>query len=171
MADWPAAGERDPGIEADLDVVIQLVGGVRNARAEAGIAAASWLPLHVAGPLASGPTFRLLHPAIERLSRSRPLVIAARPELDIAAPGGLVVIAGDLEARIGIAREASLPERDQARLEKELADAEGFLAAANARLANADFMAKAPPAVVAGATARATELTDLVARLRARLEA
>ncbi len=171
VADWPAAEERDPAIEAELDAVIELVGGIRNARAEAGIPAASWLPVHVAEPMASGPTFQLLHPAIERLSRSRPLVIGTRSELATAAPGGLVVIAGDLEARIEIRQDAGVPERDKARLEKELAEAEGFLAAANARLANVEFVAKAPPAVVAGATARAAELIELVARLRARLEA
>ncbi|MEO8469828.1 MAG: class I tRNA ligase family protein, partial [Chloroflexota bacterium] len=171
VASWPSAGARDLAIEAELGAVIQLVGGIRNARAEAGIAAASWLPLRVAGPMTSGPTLQLLHPAIERLSRGRPLVIGTRAELATAAPDGLVVIAGDLEARVEIVRDARLPERDRDRIEKELAEADGFLAAANARLANADFMAKAPPAVVAGATARATELAELVARLRARLEA
>ena len=171
VANWPVAGERDPAIEAELDAVIELVGGIRNARGEAGIPAAAWLPVHVAGPMASGLTFQLLHPAIERLSRSRPLVIDTRSGLATAVPGGLVVIAGGLEARIEIAQEAGHKGDDRGRLEKELAEAEGFLAAANARLANVEFVAKAPPAVVAGATARATELFELVARLRARLEA
>jgi len=171
VAAWPATGERDLAIEAELDAVIDLVGGVRNARAEAGIPAAAWLPVHAAGSLTSSPTFKLLHPAIERLSRSRPLVIGTRADIAAAAPDGLVVIAGDLEARIEMANEAAPPERDQARLEKEMAAAEGFLAAANARLANAEFVAKAPPAIIAGAVARATELAELVARLRARLEA
>ena len=59
--------------------------------------------------------------------------------------------------------------RDRGRLEKELAEAEGHLAAANARLANRAFTEKAPAEVVAGARQRATELTEQVARLRERL--
>ncbi len=55
------------------------------------------------------------------------------------------------------------------RLEKELAEAEGFLAAARARLANEAFTLKAPPSVVDGARVREAELADAVARLRERL--
>jgi valyl-tRNA synthetase len=44
-----------------------------------------------------------------------------------------------------------------------------MLAAARARLENAEFTSKAPPAVVEGAIARAAELSDQVARLEARL--
>jgi valyl-tRNA synthetase len=59
--------------------------------------------------------------------------------------------------------------RDRARLEKELAQAEAHLAAARARLANAAFTDKAPPAVVAGARTREAELSEQVERLRSRL--
>ena len=58
---------------------------------------------------------------------------------------------------------------ERARLEKELAGARTMLAAARARLENEAFTSKAPPAVVEGAVARATELADQVARLEARL--
>ena len=73
-------------------------------------------------------------------------------------------------SRPGSSTEAAGPsDGDQARLEKELAEAEGFLAAARARLANEAFTSKAPPAVVEGARAREAELADKVARLRERL--
>ena len=55
------------------------------------------------------------------------------------------------------------------RLERELAEAEGFLAAARARLANEAFTSRAPAAVVEGARTREAELTDQVERLRSRL--
>jgi valyl-tRNA synthetase len=64
----------------------------------------------------------------------------------------------------------SLPDRERARLERELAEAEGFLAAVRARLANPAFVGKAPPAVVEGARAREAELVDAVGRLRTRLQ-
>ena len=78
--------------------------------------------------------------------------------------------AGDIEATIlPPAASGDASGRDRARLEKELTEAEGHLAAARARLANAAFTAKAPPAVVEGARTREAELADQVARLRERL--
>jgi valyl-tRNA synthetase len=84
--------------------------------------------------------------------------------------GGLSVIAGAVEAVVRpAARDEIQEERDRARLERELADAQGLLASARARLANEAFTSKAPPAVVEGAQARATELEELVNRLTQRL--
>ncbi|HEX4896722.1 MAG TPA: class I tRNA ligase family protein, partial [Candidatus Limnocylindrales bacterium] len=169
VADWPTAGARDLAAEADVDTIVELVRAIRNARAEAGIVAASWLPVGVVVPTALSPAFEALAPAIARLARARPLTThATHAALEAAAPSGLAVIAGELEARI--VTEASGPsDGDQARLEKELAEAEGFLAAARARLANEAFTSKAPPAVVEGARAREAELADTVRRLQARL--
>ena len=82
------------------------------------------------------------------------------------------MIVGDLEAIAHPPTEGADPAAaslERARLERELADAETWLAAAIERLANKAFMAKAPPAVVAGARARADELTEQVERLRDRL--
>ena len=66
------------------------------------------------------------------------------------------------------ARRRRPPDRT-GRLERELAEAEGYLIAARERLANEAFISKAPPAVVEGARAREAELADQVARLRERL--
>ena len=88
------------------------------------------------------------------------------------AKTGLTVIVGEIEAVVSIAADggaAASADADRARLEKQLAEAEGFLVAARARLANEEFMAKAPAAVVDGARAREAELADQVERLRARL--
>jgi len=81
------------------------------------------------------------------------------------------VLAGEIEAVIGRPPDesATTADLDRARLEKELAEAEGRLAAARARLANEAFTSKAPPAVVEGARASEAELADQVARLRDRL--
>ncbi|TAK03030.1 MAG: valine--tRNA ligase [Chloroflexota bacterium] len=169
VADWPAAGARDAAAEAEVDAIVELVRAIRNARAEAGIVAATWLPADVAVPARFTKAFEALGPAIERLSRARPLTVhASRAALEVAAPSGLAVIAGELEARISTA-ETAPSDGDRVRLEKGLAEAEGFLAAARARLANEAFTAKAPPAVVEGARAREAELTETVERLKARL--
>ena len=58
---------------------------------------------------------------------------------------------------------------ERARLEKELAQAEAALASARARLADATFLAKAPPHIVEGARTREAELAERVGKLRASL--
>ena len=93
---------------------------------------------------------------------------------DGADGGHLSVVTGLAEASIGLKRQGQAPDAanaaaEQARLERELADAERLLVAARARLANAAFLEKAPPAVVDGARASEAELLATVARLRGRL--
>jgi valyl-tRNA synthetase len=112
-----------------------------------------------------------LGPAVERLARARPLeVVPDRAALGVATGESLAVVAGGLEALIVLGGgTAASAEADRARLEKELAEAEGYLAAARARLANEAFTSKAPAAVVEGARAREAELVDQVERLKARL--
>ena len=63
--------------------------------------------------------------------------------------------------------DADALERD--RLDRDLAEAEGWLAAARERLANESFVSRAPVAVVDGARAREAELADQVDKLRDRL--
>ncbi len=174
VADWPTvAGEAaDTAAEVEVAALIELVRAVRNARAEARVEPAAWLPVDVFVPDSLGLTFEALRPAIERLARARPL----RREMSLASirmgvEGGLSVIHGEIEAIVRpAARDEAQEERDRARLERELAEAQALLASARARLANEAFTSRAPAAVVEGARARATELEELVARLVQRLE-
>jgi valyl-tRNA synthetase len=118
------------------------------------------------------PLFESLAPAIARLARARPFVLAGTSAELARAAGALEIVlpAGDIEATVlpPLTSDATA-DRDRARLEKELGEAEAHLAAARARLANAAFTDKAPPAVVAGARTREAELSEQVERLRSRL--
>ncbi|MGZ6339905.1 MAG: valine--tRNA ligase [Candidatus Limnocylindrales bacterium] len=171
-ARWPVAGSADEQAEARVGALIELVRGIRNARAEAKVDPAAWLPTNAFVPPLFGPTFEELRPALERLARARPLERRLAPEdLHAAAgEGALAVLVGDLEAAVrpGVV-DAAAAAGERARLERELTEAERLLAAARVRLANAAFIAKAPPPVVAGARAREAELAEQVARLGERL--
>jgi valyl-tRNA synthetase len=173
VADWPVVRPDASDTEAESQVasLIDLVRAVRNARAEAKIEPAAWLPVDVFVPEPLGPTFEALKPAIERLSRAKPLLRAAGVDtIRQGSDGGLSVIAGDIEAMVRPAvRDEAQEERDRTRLERELADAQGLLAASRARLANEAFTSRAPAAVVDGVRARTAELEELVARLAQRL--
>ena len=171
VARWPGVGERDVAAEADVDAIVALVRGIRNARAEARIEPATWLPVDVAIPTSLSPAFESLQPAIERLARARP--ITRHLTVDGLRPAGdgstdLVVVSGDLEAIVrssGPAADPAAGRLERARLERELRDAEERLAAARMRLADASFVSKAPPHIVEAARAREAELADLVDRL------
>jgi valyl-tRNA synthetase len=172
---WPGIGERDTDAEREVGALIDLVTEIRNARASAKLPAADWLETLVFVPTALGASFEALRPAIERLARARPLRRELTPEAlaAVTRPGDLAVIVagGEIEATIRpavVTEDADALER--ARLERELTEAEGRLAAARERLANDAFVSRAPAAVVDGARAREAELADQVDRLRDRLE-
>ncbi len=180
VAGWPVADGADPALDAAIGEVIETIVAIRNARAQADLPAGAWLETHLAPAPDAFDTFGALAPAIARLARARPLVLA-RATTGLARPAGaleIVLPAGDIEATVlpptpvggtDPGPDAGTSGLDRARLEKELSEAEGHLAAAEARLANPSFTEKAPPAVVDGARTRATELGDQVARLRERL--
>ena len=170
VAAWPDRSARTAGrddeLEQEVAAVVDLVRGIRNARAEAGVDAAAWLPVSVALPAVLTDTFETLRPAIARLARARPLTTNA--PRDSRAPDGLAVVTGGMEALVE-RHAAADPDRDRARLERELAEAEGFLAATRVRLANESFISRAPAAIVEGARAREAELVEQVERIRRRL--
>ncbi len=173
VARWPGVGEADPVAERDVAILIDLVGEIRNARATAKLPAADWLETLVYVPVALGPTFEGLRPAIERLARARPLRRELTPEALEAAlgPGDLTVLVagGEIEAAIRPkTTDASAGALEHERLIRDLAEAEGWLKAARARLADDAFVTRAPAPVVEGARAREAELDEQVARLRER---
>jgi valyl-tRNA synthetase len=67
--------------------------------------------------------------------------------------------------------ERELGDEERRRLERELEKLEGEIAAAETRLSNEAFLAKAPPAVVEGNRARLAELVDRRRGLQAGLGA
>ena len=175
VARWPGVGERDAEAEAQVGALIDLVTEIRNARASARLPAADWLETLVFVPLELGHTFEALRPAIERLARARPLRRELTPEaLEAATTTGdltIIVAGGELEAAVRVGTpHADSADLERDRLERELAEAEGWLAAARERLANPSFVSRAPAEVVDGARAREAELADQVARLRDRLD-
>jgi valyl-tRNA synthetase len=167
---WPVAGARERQVEADVEQLLELVRGIRNARAEAGIEPAAWLPVEIAASGRLADAVVSLQSALARLARARPLTLGSSGETEAAQPSrGLAVIVGELRATVG-GSERRDDDAERARLQKELGDAERQLASAEARLADETFLARAPSHIVDGARARAAELTDRIARLRASLE-
>jgi valyl-tRNA synthetase len=168
VARWPDGADlesrRDLRAEREVEQVLELIRAVRNARATAGTPASAWLALEVRVPDALTPTFEALGPAIERLSRARPLTrVGDRAELAAGAPGTIGILAGEIDARLDAADADG--GADRARIEKELAQATAALEATRARLADRTFLDRAPAAIVEGARVRETELAARTERL------
>ncbi len=171
VARWPGVGARDGATEAEVETIRALVTEIRNARAAAKVPAGDWLATRVHVPVELGTTFEALRPAIERLARARPLSrdLTAEQLQAQVQPGDLVVIVPGSETQAVIrpaGADVGSASLERERLERELAEAEGWLAAARERLANDAFTSRAPAAVVDGARAREAELADQVIRLR-----
>jgi valyl-tRNA synthetase len=171
-ANWPVGPDLESAADEDqaaaVAEVLELVVQIRNARADAAIEPGTWLDAELRFEQADhANVFEEIADVVGRLARIRPTVSASdAPVIDESA---LVVVSAGAEARLSVSAEDR--ERDRARLEKELAEAERLLAGTRAKLANDSFVSKAPANVVDGVRAREAELTELAQRLREHLDA
>jgi valyl-tRNA synthetase len=171
VARWPdpaAVGGVDATAAAGVSDLLELITAIRNARSDTGIDAGTWLAATVVPRTAAlRAAISGLDEAVSRLARVRVAVADEAAVLD-SVPNALAVVTDAAEARLA-ATEGDR-ERDRARVERELAEAQQHLEGARARLADPRFTERAPAHVVDGARQRVMELDDRVARLRDHLE-
>ncbi|TME13276.1 MAG: valine--tRNA ligase [Chloroflexi bacterium] len=174
VASWPQSarvgGLRDAGVERNVGRVLDLIRGIRNARAEARIQPAAWLDAQLAAPGDVNAAVRELRPAIERLARVKATVLPA-DVASLGAQGKLSVVAGGLEASLFPHADPETVDRERHRLERELAQVETRLESARARLADPAFTGRAPAAVVDGTRRGESNLAAQAASLREKLGA
>jgi len=169
LASWPAharLGAEDA--EAEIGWVIDLVTAIRSLRAEMNITMATEVPLVLVGVSAETEARAgRWADVIKRLAR------LSRMSMAQSVPQGAVqlVVRGEVGALplVGVIDFAA----EEARLNKELARATSDIARVDAKLANADFMRRAPEEVVEGerekrdeAEGRRKKHEEALARLR-----
>ncbi|RLC90319.1 MAG: valine--tRNA ligase [Chloroflexi bacterium] len=167
VAPWPLqdAALLDDEAEAQMAVLMELVRGIRNARAEYDVPAGK----RVAATLAAGalaPVLAARREVLIQLARLDPeaLTIVAEAEpLSQAAS----VVAGELVAYLPLAGLVDLVA-ERARLQKLLANLDDRIAVSEGRLAG-PFTEKAPAAVVERERARLAEMQAEAAQLREQL--
>jgi valyl-tRNA synthetase len=146
LAAWPADTDfEDFEAEGEIGWIIDLVTAVRSVRAEMNIAPGSEIPLVlVAASTATQARAERWIEFIRRLARLSGIATAD------SAPQGAVqlIVRGEVAALPlqGVIDFAA----EKARLEKEMARAKSDIARIDAKLANADFIARAPEDVVEG---------------------
>jgi valyl-tRNA synthetase len=169
LAAWPKHAQlAADDAEAEIGWVIDLVTAVRSLRAEMNITMATEVPLVLVGVSAETEARGARWAdVIKRLAR------LSRMSLSPSVPPGAVqlVVRGEVVALplVGVIDFAA----EEARLNKELARAKSDIARVDAKLANADFMRRAPEDVVEGerekreeADDRRRKLEEALARLR-----
>ena len=167
LAPWPKhEGLADLEAEAEIGWVVDLVTAIRSVRAEMNITAE--VPVMLVGASAAtaaraGRWAEIIR-RLARLSDVSPAASAPQGAVQLVVRGEVVAL--PLKGVIDFAAE-------KARLEKEMARAKSDIARIDAKLANADFVRRAPEDVVEGerekreeAEARRSKINEALERLK-----
>ena len=170
---WPRhdANLIDPAAAAEMDWVIRLISEVRAVRSELNVPAAARIPLMVKDANDAALARLAAHEGlITRLARLASVGRASGPGSNGGATNGAVPIMLDdatavlpLEGVIDLAQEA-------ARLRREVEKAAGEIAKIDKKLANPNFLAKAPGGVVEEQRERRAEAAQLHEKLATALD-
>ena len=163
---WPKpAGRRDEAAEREVEMLTEIVRAIRNIRAEQHVEPGRRIDVVVQATPSAG-RFGGAMPYIQTLAGWRIWRFAAwtipKPEKAIAAIAAGVPVYVPLAGLVDI-------EQEIARLEKELAETEKQLAGVTGRLANENFVSKAPANVVEREREKQRELAERAELLRQRL--
>jgi valyl-tRNA synthetase len=166
LAPWPdLAGYESPEDEAQIGWMIDLISEIRSIRAELNVPAAAQIPLVLvdAAPDAAMRAAKW-NETIRRLARLADVTMApAVPAGAVQAIVGQTVIALPLGEFIDVVAE-------RARLAKEIVREEKDAAKTDAKLANPDFLERAPEEVVDENRQRRADALARIAKMRAALE-
>jgi valyl-tRNA synthetase len=166
LASWPHHdGLDDPAAEAEIGWVIDLINAIRSVRAEMNIRVDVPLVLSETLPETKARAGRWGE-FLKRLARLSAISFAAAPP-----PGAVQLLVRGEVAALPLAGIIDLAA-ERTRLEKEMAKVKGDMARVDAKLGNADFLARAPEEVVEGerekreeAEARHLKIVEALARL------
>ncbi|KAA0123017.1 valine--tRNA ligase [Methylobacterium sp. P1-11] len=168
LASWPELGGlADAAAEAEVGFVVDLVSQIRSARSETNVPAAAQIPLVMVG---AAPEVRARveawHDTLLRLARLSEITFADTPpknSVQLLVRGSVAAL--PLEGVVDLAAEV-------ARLKKEQGKAQGEIKKIDAKLGNADFVARAPEEIIEenrerreSEAARLVKIEEALARL------
>jgi valyl-tRNA synthetase len=166
LSAWPhLEGLEDATAEAEIGWVIDLINAVRSVRAEMNVAGGTALPLVLVSPTKETDSRAVAwSDFIKRLARVSSI------ESVTAAPSQSVqlIVRGEVVA-LPLAGVIDIPA-ERARLEKDKAKAEADIARVDAKLANQQFLARAPEEVVEEEREKREEAEARRAKIKEALE-
>ncbi len=160
VAPWPAFSYTDPAAEAEISSMMALVTEVRRFRSDQGLRPGQRVAARLVGIEAT--------PLAGHEEQIRSLLRLTGPADGFAASAALA--AEDITVELDVAGAVDVAA-ERRRLEKDLAAARSVADQAERKLANADFTAKAPAAVVDKTRQRLAAAQSDLARLQDRLSA
>ncbi len=171
LAAYPTADDDHDAAEAEaaFDLLRELIVSIRNVRNEYKVEAARWVAATVVG----GPhtaMFQEQAALISRLARVDDAKLDIIATLDEKPRHVAALVIGEIEAFLPLAGMIDL-DVERARLAKELETAESDVSRRAARLANANFVDKAPEHVVQREREALESARAALERLRERLAA
>jgi valyl-tRNA synthetase len=155
----------DAEAEGELGWLVRLIGGIRTARSELNEPPSAKLKLLQQD--ANETTLSRLERNAEAIERLARVELATQVETRPPA-ASLAVLVDEATFALPVGEVVDLAA-ERARLGKEIAKAEAEADKLEARLGNADFVAKAPEEVVEEQRERLRELRELIAKLKAAL--
>ena len=170
---WPEQKEAFmfAGVNDDMRILQDVVRSLRNLRAEAHVPPQQWLNRAVVRVSSGTHTAEVLKASVNQvcnLCRVRE-VLLEEPGKEWAYGASLSSVTGDCEVKLPVGDVLDVP-KEIARLQGEIAAVEKNIAASQARLNKADFVARAPAEVVEKERGKVSEGTAQVERLKANLE-
>jgi valyl-tRNA synthetase len=169
VAPFPAAHPEllDPQAEAEMNLLMAVITSVRNLRGEMNIPPGSKVPIQCYSPHETALSSLARHArSLEILAKIDGL--AFNPPGDRPQAAAKAVVA-DVEIYLPLAGLIDFAEEDR-RLTKEMDKISKDLTTAQRKLANEDFMAKAPADVVAKEKEKVQTLTGKMAKLKSHKE-
>ncbi|MET0545405.1 MAG: class I tRNA ligase family protein, partial [Caulobacterales bacterium] len=163
---WPSypATLQDPAADAEVEWVINLISEARSVRAELNIPPSAKMPMLLIGAsLESSQRLERYQDLIDRLARLEYSTTAyAAPE------GAVTLVLGEATAAMQVTGLVDVAA-ETARLKKELGKLDGEISKIDAKLGNAQFVAKAPEEVIEEQKERRDEAQAAKAKLEAAL--
>jgi valyl-tRNA synthetase len=157
-------GKVDEAAETWMETLKTTVSACRNLRGEMGVSPAARVPLVVAGQKEEIGKIQAFAPLLCALAKLSDIRYAEDLPADALAPTAIVG-----ETRLMLVVEIDLAA-ERARLTKEIEKQEKQVAQAKAKLENANFLARAPEAVVVQETERLAQSAALLEKLKAQRE-
>ncbi len=170
LAQWPEAGITNPDIEADMNLLMDIIRAIRNARAEYDVHPAK----RIKAIIVAGDKIKLISKEqviLSSLARLDPENFEVVETLDETPQDALTLVAeGGIEIFLPMAGLVDIAA-EKTRLASELTQVESGIARTEKMLANENFVSKAPAAVVDKERAKLADLQGQAQKLKERLSA
>jgi valyl-tRNA synthetase len=169
VAPWPVASEvLDTEAETRMETVFELVGGIRNLRAEYKVDPGRWAPATIVAGL-DADFFRRAAPVVGELPgvRLRPVDVVAQLEQPLEP--SVAVVVGSTTVYVPLAGIMDLAQ-ERERLQKERDEAQAEIDRAQNLLSRPGFVEKARPDVVQRERDKLASLQERLSKIKERLQ-